>query len=404
MEARLVVFDNRLKQTEEVMVMERLAQRFAESAQMMVGTQSAGIEKSPEATGLVGAKETGEPPTSSGESGLSCQAGDITLHLWSLILWSCLGAFEQVVTGLLRNMVAKEGDPAFADRVNMMDRKRRLQVQLYHMITMTCRRRVSLVVRRVFSSGLEARKQLCRVFQPRVSSRFQWMFQAPLPSTRSDSSVRQYQRQSGVRTSKNAELAVLQSYLCNGEPARQPGLQSGSPTMMCDLACDEIAEHMRAASEVVERTNLSPHGRSEGSKMCQDRGKGVKTAKPKECFCCVLSSHNKNEYKNLPAAVKRKFAQRGRANRHASKEVESESDERQCLRGTSMASPAHELGVCFLHGSDDGPHEDLLPLPVIEKSDDDHTRQMRSDVSAVKQVEPPAFKPDAQIEPLLTDS
>ena len=47
METRLVVLENRLKQTEEVLVMERLAQRFAESAQQMVGTQSAGIENSP---------------------------------------------------------------------------------------------------------------------------------------------------------------------------------------------------------------------------------------------------------------------------------------------------------------------------------------------------------------------
>ena len=43
--------------------------------------------------------------------------------------------------------------------------------------------------------------------------------------------------------------------------------------------------------------------------------------------------------------------------------------------------------------------EYLLPLPVIEKSDDDYRSQMRSDVGAVKQVEPPAFKPDVQIEP-----
>ena len=81
----------------------------------MVGMQSAGIEKSLEATGPVGAKETGEPPTSSGESSLSSQTGSITLHLWSLILWSFFGAFEQMVTGLLRNVVAKERDPAVAD-------------------------------------------------------------------------------------------------------------------------------------------------------------------------------------------------------------------------------------------------------------------------------------------------
>ena len=40
-----------------------------------------------------------------------------------------------------------------------------------------------------------------------------------------------------------------------------------------------------------------------------------------------------------------------------------------------------------------------MSVPVIEMSDDDYTSQMRSDVSAVKQVEPPAFKPDVQIEP-----
>ena len=108
MEARLVVLDNRLRQTEEVLVMGRLAQRFAESAQQMVGTQSTGVERYLGATGLVGAKETGEPPTSSGESGMSSQAEGMALHLWSLIFWSCFGAFEQMMIGLLRNVVAKE--------------------------------------------------------------------------------------------------------------------------------------------------------------------------------------------------------------------------------------------------------------------------------------------------------
>ena len=62
-----------------------------------------------------------------------------------------------------------------------------------------------------------------------------------------------------------------------------------------------------------------------------------------------------------------------------------------------MASPAHELDVCFLHGGDDDHGECLPPLRVIEESDDDCTRQMRSDMSAAKQVDPSAFKPDVQI-------
>ena len=110
MEARLVVLENRLRQTEEVLVIGRLARWFAESAQQMVGTQSGGIERSLGATGLVGAKETGEPPASSRESGLSSQAEGMALHPCSLILWRSLGAFEQVMVGLLRNVVAKESE------------------------------------------------------------------------------------------------------------------------------------------------------------------------------------------------------------------------------------------------------------------------------------------------------
>ena len=64
-----------------------------------------------------------------------------------------------------------------------------------------------------------------------------------------------------------------------------------------------------------------------------------------------------------------------------------------------MASPAHELVVCFLHESDDDPDEYSLPLPAIEKSDGDCTRHVWSDMSAAEQVDPSAFKPDVQIEP-----
>ena len=55
--------------------------------------------------------------------------------------------------GLLRNVVAKEKDPSVADKATMMGTKRRLPIQLYYVIALTCRRRVSLAVRRVFSFG-----------------------------------------------------------------------------------------------------------------------------------------------------------------------------------------------------------------------------------------------------------
>ena len=86
----------------------------------------------------------------------SSQAEDKALHLWSLILWSCLGAFEQTVIGLLRIVVAKERDPAVA-----------LPIQLYFVIALTCRRRVSLAVRRVFCFGFERfRRDSSGCFKP----------------------------------------------------------------------------------------------------------------------------------------------------------------------------------------------------------------------------------------------
>ena len=216
------------------------------------------------------------------------------------------------------------------------------------------------------------------------------MLQALLPSTSTDSPLREIQQQSGNRSSENVELAVLQKCLRDGELTHRPDLQPGSPTTMCNLACDETTElikagQTRAVSVVVERADLSPRGKGEGGKRSQGGGKAVKTAKPKEYICCVASSQSKTENKNLSAAVKQKFAQRGRTNRHTNVEVASESDERRCSRGTSMASLAHELDVCILHAGDDDHGQYLLPLLVIKESDDDCTRQMRSDVSAAKQ-------------------
>ena len=72
------------------------------------------------------------------------------------------------------------------------------------------------------------------------------MLQAPLPPTRTDSPVRTIQQQSGDTASENVELAVLHKCLCDGELTQQPDLQSGSPKMMCDLACDRITENIRA--------------------------------------------------------------------------------------------------------------------------------------------------------------
>ena len=123
-------------------------------AQQMVGAQSAGVERTLGATSLAGARETGKPPTSSGGSDLSGQAEDMHWSLWSLIFGSCLGAFEQVAIGLLRKVEAKEreSDPALVDEMIVLGRQRRLSIQLYNVLALFGRRKVSPVVRRVVRS------------------------------------------------------------------------------------------------------------------------------------------------------------------------------------------------------------------------------------------------------------
>ena len=68
--------------------------------------------------------------------------------------------------------------------------ERRLSVQLFYVLALTCKGKSLQVVRRVPEGfGFEAWKQLCREFEPRLPSRFQGMLQALLSPTRTDDPV-----------------------------------------------------------------------------------------------------------------------------------------------------------------------------------------------------------------------
>ena len=70
MEARLIALEDRLRQTEEVLVAERLARQTAEAAQQTVGTQpqpagagdGGGSERPPGSPSLVDTKAIGKHP------------------------------------------------------------------------------------------------------------------------------------------------------------------------------------------------------------------------------------------------------------------------------------------------------------------------------------------------------
>ena len=142
------------------------------------------------------------------------------------------------------------------DNTGMTEVERRLSIQLFYVLALTCRGQALQAVRRVPEGfGFEAWKQLCREIEPRLPSRFQGMPQALLSPTRMDdpvqtiyqweSRVKIYEEQSGDRVSENIKLDVLQKYLCDGELARHLNLQSGRLTTY-DLARKEAINYLRA--------------------------------------------------------------------------------------------------------------------------------------------------------------
>ena len=59
--------------------------------------------------------------------------------------------------------------------------------------------------------------------------------------------------------------------------------------------------------------DLSPLGNCKGGKKCKGKGKSDKSVKSKECFYCGKPGHNKNEYRNFSAALRKKSVQPDKA-------------------------------------------------------------------------------------------
>ena len=136
-----------------------------------------------------------------------------------------------------------------ADKVTMKSRKRRLSIQRNYVIAHDLQKKGRYPWRcdEFLVFGFDAWKQFCREFGPWVSSRFQ--LDAPgsmaVNENRQSCAVKFNSNQVTDRQ-KTSRLAVLQKCQRDGEPTHRPDLQPGSPTTMCNLACDETTELVRA--------------------------------------------------------------------------------------------------------------------------------------------------------------
>ena len=108
MEARMIAFEERLRQTKGVLLAERLARQTAEAAQQTVGPQPAGAggggERSPGLPSLVDTKAVGKPPMFSGDVDVNGQLEGMPWSQWSFVFRSYFGAFDPTATRLLRQV------------------------------------------------------------------------------------------------------------------------------------------------------------------------------------------------------------------------------------------------------------------------------------------------------------
>ena len=101
----------------------------------------------------------------SGESDLNSRVNSVPWSQWSLTVRSYFGEFNQTVTQLLQRVETNVEDPIVADNTTMTGAARRLSIQLYCVLALTCRKRALQVVQQVPRGyGFEAWRQLCRKF------------------------------------------------------------------------------------------------------------------------------------------------------------------------------------------------------------------------------------------------
>ena len=99
MKARLPALENRLRQTERLLVVERLARQTAEVAQQTLETWPGGVD----------AEEIGKLPMFSGDIDLSERTDSMPWSQWSRTVWSCFGKFSRTAAWILQQVENKRG-------------------------------------------------------------------------------------------------------------------------------------------------------------------------------------------------------------------------------------------------------------------------------------------------------
>ena len=108
-----------------------------------------GVKRPPGLRSLVDTKVIGKPPTFSGDVDVNGQPKDMPWSQWSFVFRSYLQAFDPTASRLLQQVETNVEDPVVVDNTGMTEGERRLSIQLFYVLALTCRGKALQVVRRV---------------------------------------------------------------------------------------------------------------------------------------------------------------------------------------------------------------------------------------------------------------
>ena len=168
MEARLTALENRLRQTERALVVERLARQTAEVAQQTVGTWPAAVD----------AEEIGTLPMFSGDIDLSGRTDSMPWSQWSLTIGNYFGKFNRTTAWMLQQVETSVDDPIITDNTVMTRTEKRCSAQACSVLALTRGKALQVVQRVPRGFGFEASRQLYEKFEPRPPAKSQEMCQA----------------------------------------------------------------------------------------------------------------------------------------------------------------------------------------------------------------------------------
>ncbi|CAK0901850.1 unnamed protein product [Prorocentrum cordatum] len=310
--------------------------------------------------------------------------------------------------------------------ISMEPHGRRLSAQIFYVLALTCRGRALSVVQRAPEGwGIEAWRQLCIEFEPKLPSRFQGMLQQLLDPVRGPDAVeniyawerklKQYEEQSGDTMADTIKLATLNSKLLEGNLRTHLNLQAGR-LQTYEAARNEAISYLRAtASQEQEPVpmDLSPvtgelypmtmggkgkgKGKGKSSKGKDHDGKGKNK---RVCFYCAKPNHAKQECRVFAPDRTNKDIKPDKAGRYMGKPVDKVTGNRADAEKGDMAA------LTALPDDDDYDEADgfvfALTDEVIVMGDscalEGDEFDLLFDTRAAKSVCPPTWAPEVAVE------